>query len=402
MDTTSPQPDHANLPTREDLLASARALIPVLRERAAKCEELRRLPDSTLTDFHAAGIFNVSKPKRYGGYELGYDVLCEITMELAKGCASSAWNFAVLAEHNVTIANSTRQLLDEVWGKNPNALIASGNNPRSIARQVEGGYRLSTTISFSSGCDHAEWWISGATIEGSERRIGLTVPREDAEIIDNWYTMGLAGTGSKDVKFDDVFVPLHRVRSDIHSPKPGGIEAGVGNPANYLLPQLTTKPCSLTSVAVGTVAGAIEEFTNQIRERASRFGANVAEFQSMQLRIAESAAEEHAARRALLSNLRESLELTKGGNELPLEVSRRNWRDMAWASKITAEAIARVFYAAGANGLFTANNLQRQFRDVHAVSKQVVQSWDIAGTAYARGKLGLPDEWPHAHLPILQ
>ena len=389
-------------PTRDELLTRARNLVPTLKERAAECEELRRLPDRSLDDFIAAGLFNVSKPKRYGGYELGYDVLCEITMALAKGCASSAWNFAVLAEHNVTISNSSRELLDEVWGDTPDALISSGNNPRSVATPVDGGYRLSTTISFSSGCDHAEWWITGAMVEGTERRIGLTIARDDAQIIDNWHTVGLAGTGSKDVKFDDVFVPLHRVRSDAHSPLPGGHDAGVENPANYLLPQLTTKPYSLSSVAVGVAAGVLEDFTEEMKERSSRFGAKIAEFQSLQLRIAESASEEHAARTALLENLRESLEYLKAGNEMPVEMSNRNWRDMAWASKIAAESVARIFYAAGANGLFTKNNLQRQFRDVHAVSKQIIQSWDIGGTAYGRGLLGLPDEWPHAHRPLLQ
>ena len=39
----------------------------------------------------------------------------------------------------------------------------------------------------------------------------LLVPREDARIDDNWHTMGLAGTGSKNIVADDLFVPAHRV-----------------------------------------------------------------------------------------------------------------------------------------------------------------------------------------------
>ena len=339
-------------------------------------------------------MFNVGKPKKYGGYEHGYDVLCEIAMELAKGCGSSAWNFAVLAEHNVTIANSTAQLLDEIWGENQDDLIASGNQPTSVARPVDGGYRLTTEIGFSSGCDHVEWWITGAAVEGTGRRIGLTIPKVDAEIIDNWHTTGLAGTGSKNVRFDDVFVPLHRVRVDAHSPPFGGVEAGVENPANYLIHQISTKPYALGSVAAGLAAGTIADFTEEMKNRASRFGAKIGEFQSLQLRVAESAAEHHAVRTLLLENMRESLALLKDGGEMSYDISRRNWRDLAWCARKSADAVDRLMYAAGANGLFRDKHIQRNFRDVHAVGVQILMVWDIAGTAYGRHVLGLEPQWP--------
>src|SRR4029450_1273931 len=35
-------------------------------------------------------------------------------------------------------------------------------------------------------------------------------PREKAEIIDNWDTLGMRGTGSHDVNVDDLFVPAER------------------------------------------------------------------------------------------------------------------------------------------------------------------------------------------------
>lgn len=386
--------DQNTIPTREELLDRARALVPTLKERAAECEELRRLPDSTLKDFHGAGFFNIGKPKRYGGYELGYDVICEVTIELAKGCGASAWNCAVIAEHNVTIGNSTAELLDEIWGENPDALIASGNSPTATAVPVDGGYRLDTQINFSSGCDHCDWWVVGAALEGTEDRIGLTIPKKDIEIIDNWNVVGLAGTGSKDVKINNAFIPYHRVRGAEHSPPFGGVEAGVENPANYLITQLTTKPYALTSVAVGIAEGTIDDFTAEMKERSSRFGAKIAEFQSLQLRVAESAAEANAARTVLLANMREALELTSGGSELPFDISRRNWRDMAWVAKTSAAAVDRLMYAAGANGLFRDKHIQRNFRDVHAVSAQTLQSWDVAGTEYGRMVLGLEPGWP--------
>ena len=57
-------------PHYEELLARAEALIPVLRERAARAEELRRLPDETIEDLHKSGLFRVLQPKRVGA---GFD-----------------------------------------------------------------------------------------------------------------------------------------------------------------------------------------------------------------------------------------------------------------------------------------------------------------------------------------
>ena len=86
-----------NSPTREELLQRARDMVPTLIERAPKCEEMRRLPDETLEDFKKAGFFKIGLPKKYGGYEMDYDVLCEVIMEVAHGCGSTRQNYGSLS-----------------------------------------------------------------------------------------------------------------------------------------------------------------------------------------------------------------------------------------------------------------------------------------------------------------
>ena len=51
------------------MVARAKALIPELRDRAAKTEELRRLPPETERDLHDTGLFRIVQPKRVGGAE---------------------------------------------------------------------------------------------------------------------------------------------------------------------------------------------------------------------------------------------------------------------------------------------------------------------------------------------
>ena len=68
--------------TGEDLLTRARELGPVLRERAARAAENRRLPDETIGDFKKAGFFRVLQPTRYGGYEMSPQVLFDLQMTI--------------------------------------------------------------------------------------------------------------------------------------------------------------------------------------------------------------------------------------------------------------------------------------------------------------------------------
>ena len=384
------------IPTREELLQHARNMIPTLIERAPKCEEMSRVPDETIEAFKQAGFFKIGVPKTYGGYEMDYDVLCEVIMEIAHGCASSAWNLAVLGEHAYTMTNSSSQILDELWGEDPNVLVATGNDPKAELKPVEGGYIFNARTSFSSGCDHVSWWISRGTDTETGEKVGVLIPKqENVRIIEgSWQVSGLAGSGSKDIEFKDIFIPRKYIRSGPKSSEWGGKKAGVINSATYRLSQTSTKPFTLASVSVGVAGGVLEVFTKRMKERHSRLGDDMSKKQSIQLRIAESAAEYDAARKILLTNIQESLKILREKEDIPEEMHHRNRRDMAFCPRLAQASVDRLFYAAGAGGLDLNNNLQRQFRDVHAAGAQVFLNWDINGTVYGRSQLGLEPGGP--------
>jgi alkylation response protein AidB-like acyl-CoA dehydrogenase len=384
------------MPTREKLLQLARNMVPTLIELAPKCEEMGRLPDETIEAFKQAGFFKIGVPKTYGGYEMDYDVLCEVIMEIAHGCASSAWNLAVLGEHAYTMTNSSSQILDELWGEDPNVLVATGNDPKAELKPVEGGYIFNARTSFSSGCDHVSWWISRGTDTETGEKVGVLIPKqENVRIIEgSWQVSGLAGSGSKDIEFKDIFIPRKYIRSGPKSSEWGGKKAGVINFATYRLSQISTKPFTLASVSVGVAGGVLEVFTKRMKERHSRLGDDMSKKQSIQLRIAESAAEYDAARKILLTNIQESLKILREKEDIPEEMHHRNRRDMAFCPRLAQASVDRLFYAAGAGGLDLNNNLQRQFRDVHAAGAQVFLNWDINGTVYGRSQLGLEPGGP--------
>ncbi len=144
----------ANVPAREELIDRARQLIPALRDRAEHADDLRRLPDETHGEMMNAELYRIYLPARFGGFELDYMLQVDIAAELGRGCGSTAWVQAVVASHSWMHGMFAPAAQEEVWGDDPDALIA-GSTPTADARvePVEDGFILNGTWTFSSGVD---------------------------------------------------------------------------------------------------------------------------------------------------------------------------------------------------------------------------------------------------------
>ena len=220
--------DDSTLPDEERaMLGRARAIVPRLVERAPAAAAVRRLPPESIAEYHAAGILRILQPKCLGGMQGRFSLFSRIVEELTYGCASSAWVYAVLAEHQWIIAQYPEEAQIDVWGDDPEAVASSSLAPRAAAKRVSGGWRLSGRYSFSSGCDYAQWAILGAFPGemGDPRHIAyLLAPLAEVEVIDDWQVLGLTGTGSKSLVLHDVFIPEHRcvMVSDLFAGTPPG------------------------------------------------------------------------------------------------------------------------------------------------------------------------------------
>src|SRR6201991_2616605 len=193
------------------MVGRADALIPQLRERAARTEELRRLPPETERDLHDAGLFRIVQPKRVGGYELDYVALVDCADAIGQADASVAWNFANLASHHWMLGMFDKRAQDLVWNKDVNALIASSFIfPAGRARKVDGGYVLRGSWPFSSGVDASQWNMLASVVSSDDEADGIEyrlflLNRKDYKINDTWNATGLCGTGSNDVRVADAF-----------------------------------------------------------------------------------------------------------------------------------------------------------------------------------------------------
>src|ERR1051326_9002312 len=145
--------DPRNLTSDERvLLDRALALVPRLAERAPAANAMRRVPDETIAEYSEAGILRILQPRRFGGLQGRFSLFSRIVEELAWGCASSAWVYAVLAEHQWIVTGYPERAQIDVWGDDPLAVVASSLAPRAAATRTTGGWRLSGNYSFSSGC----------------------------------------------------------------------------------------------------------------------------------------------------------------------------------------------------------------------------------------------------------
>lgn len=362
-------------------LARAREFVPVFRDRAEESYRLRRIPDATAADIRAAELHKIMQPTRFGGYQLGWDVMCEIGLILAHGCPSQAWVAAIYADHSNHAARFPVQAQEDVWGDSPDALISSSLIPKGQkTTAVEGGFVLDGRYGFSSGVHHANWGIIGCLREQegeAPEYFYCLVPAADWKIHDDWHVAGMAGTGSCSIDLAEVFVPAHRTLTVLDALSGTGTGSEAHAAAVYYTPHRLMGPLVFAAIAVGATEAILDEYIEY----------SDSESQVVQLRIAESAAELAAARRMILETAARVMAESQSG-PISRDFRRVVRRDAPYAMRLTRAAMDRIFAASGARGNYEGDRIQRLAHDVNAIGSHIGLRWDLAAPLYAQHRLG--------------
>lgn len=388
MDTASTP--HIRL-TGEELLARARKIAPMLRERAADCAASRRISAETMEALHDADLFAALKPKRFGGHEIELIDFVRIVEELSRQCGSTGWVYSVLTSHAVWVASFAEEAQREVWDGEDRALACSAFMPTAVAVPEKGGYRVSGKWPFASGCDFAKWALLGALEDpkGPTPTFWATlIPMSELAIVDDWQVLGLAGTGSKTLTGEGIFVPAHRVvrlKDASNGNTPGG---ALHDGPLFKCPRYSCSPYTLLAPLLGIAQGAVDDFCAVTGAKVS-MGKRVAEFEGMQLKVAESDAEVDAARLMMHRNCRENIATMRRDGALTLLQRARNRRDQAFATRLCRSAVDRLHAASGAHGLYESSRVQRAFRDAHAAAAHFAFNWEMAAKPYGQLRLGV-------------
>jgi 3-hydroxy-9,10-secoandrosta-1,3,5(10)-triene-9,17-dione monooxygenase len=379
-------------PAEAALLAKAHELTPVLRERAAQAERLRRLPDETQAAFREAGFYRIHQPARYGGLEARYGLHTMLAAEVARGCASSGWALSITAAHSWIFGMFPRRAQDEFWSRDPQCTLASSFlavEPRLTPQA--GGIRLSGRWRFSSIVDHADGVMLLAMLpsaNGPPRQTFAVLHREQYEIEDTWNVVGLAATGSNDVVVRDALVPEHRLL-DVMSTRAGATPGAQANPHYiFALPLFAAFSHSLIGPALGAAQGALDLIVDNVRDKTTVANVKLAAQPTIQARVAEAAAEIEAAR-ALLQADRARINDMGRLRLLPDDETRVRYRlNVGYAAKLCVQAIERLLPIVGGRGLELADPFQRAWRDAHAVAQHIALTWDLQALNYGAVRLG--------------
>jgi alkylation response protein AidB-like acyl-CoA dehydrogenase len=384
----------------ERLSSAIRALAPAFKERAAATEKNCTVAPENVRALRDLGFFKLVQPRAFGGYEQDFDILVDLTTEIAKSCAATAWVCGLLAAHQWLLASFPAQAQHDVWNADPEALLCGSYAPVAKAVAVDGGYRLNGRWSFASGCDNARWafcaaLLPSATESGPLAPAFLLVPATDYTIDDTWQVIGLAGTGSKTLILNDAFVPAHRILTfqQTTSGKTPGAELYAGNPT-FGVPMLCNIPSCLGAVAVGAAFGALDDYLAATSRRVTRgaiAGASnkMAEFATVQLRVADAAASADAAREILLRDVKACAQATRDGRAVTVDDRITCRRGQAFAVSLAIRATEALNASTGGLGLNLSNPVQRAWRDANAVGRHISMNWDVVGTMYGQLVLGL-------------
>lgn len=381
--------------THEEAVARARALAPAIRERAPAAETLRRQPKETIEEIIDAGLVRLLMPRRWGGYELPFDVLVDSAIEIARADASAGWCYSFLVAHAWLLAHFPDEAQRDVWASNPDDLISTSFAPVGHFTRVEGGYQLSGNWPWSSGVDHCQWAMLAAlpTSKDGPPRIFL-LPRNDYDVLDTWFVAGLAASGSKNVEVKERFVPEHRtlLLHDLARGQAPGATINTG--PLYNLPLLAVFPVFLAAPLLGTTLAAYETWRDTSRSKYTRTSNElVATFTHQQIRLAEIAID-IAAAQALL---REALDTIRAGGIASAERYTRVRLYYTAIARLCIQAVERLYTNSGGSANYDTNPMQRYWRDAHAMGAHVGLNFDIAGEAFGRTELGLP---PNPHDPF--
>lgn len=383
-------PGAAAVPTHDDMLARAQELVAGLRERAAETEELRRIPDATMAELHAAEIFHMLSPKGVGGFGMGLETYVEVVRRLARGCASTAWSAGHLIEHVWMLARWPQEAQDEVFANGPAPLAAATGAPPGLARKVPGGYSIAGRWTFASGVMHAQWALLAA--QCGSVRLQCLVPLADVELLDVWQTAGLRGTGSHDIQAADLFVPEHRTLD-------WELLGAEDNPGSLLHadPLIHTPMGALLNMvapaaALGSAEYALELFRELIMVRKVKHTVENRQADSplAQVRYAHAFGLVATARLHWQEAVRVVSAAYARGPSTMTEPDRGQYRlSLALSGEASAEAVRMIMLGSGGSVHRLSHPLQRIQRDVNVLMNHAALTRDPVLEQAGRGLLGL-------------
>ena len=208
-----------------------RTLAAALGERSDEIRAARCLPADVVEALRAAGAFRIAAPRALGGPELDPHAQTEVIEHLSRHETAVGWCVMIGSDAPYYGAFLGPEAARELW-PSIDDVTAGQIPPNGQARAVDGGWLVNGRWSFGSGCTHADVIVGGClAMEGDALRMVdgrpdfliACAPASAWNVLDNWDTTGLEGSGSNDSTATDLFVPerhAFRFTDPVQQPEP--------------------------------------------------------------------------------------------------------------------------------------------------------------------------------------
>lgn len=367
------------------LLEAVRALAPEIIARTEEFEAVRRMPNDLALKIADAGLFKMLVPKAYGGGETTPLAFAETTEALARLDASVGWCVMIAASTGMTAAYLPPEDARDIF--NDSRVITGGAFAPSGRAVVDGDdLVVNGHWSWISGGQNCTWLLGGCVIEvdGVVQRLAngapdhrmVFWPANNAQLHDTWHVSGLKGTGSLDMSVEGLIAPKRRSVSLITD------QPRIRSPL-YAFPPFALLAIGVASVALGNARGAIDALVKLANAKKPQGSGRVlAERAHAQSETAKAEAALSAARAFMMETIRAAMDDAMFDRAFSLESKARLRLAATHAVRTGADVCRAMYDLGGGASVYSANALQRRFRDgATATQHMLVQhaTYELAG-----------------------
>jgi alkylation response protein AidB-like acyl-CoA dehydrogenase len=384
-------------PDAAELVARVRELQPLLAKNAAVGEQDRRVAEESIQALTDAGIFRITIPKRYGGYETSMRTMLDVSAAVGEADGGTAWIVTLINVCNWMASLFPAQAQDEVFGADPNAKVSGVLAPTSESRKTDDGWWVSGKWYYNSGSLHSTWSVLGIPItdEGGEvvdQGLAL-IPCSELQLEDTWFVAGMKSTGSNAVIAEDTLVPEYRILR-----VPDAINGKY--PSEYTDTEALYRSAFvplLALVLIGPQLGMGKAALDYVISKAAKKPISYTFYESQrdsvafQLQIAEAArlidtAHLHAYRAA------SDIDEAAARGVYPDFVTRARVRsDTGYVAESITRAIDVLLSAHGAGSFAEVSPLQRIWRDSSTAARHAVATPMVGYEVYGKALLGIEE-----------
>ena len=361
----------------DDLLDAVRDLVPELTARAGEIDEANRLPPDLARVMAEAGVFRMAAPPVSGGAPATVATMLQVIETCASASGSAGWCAMIGSTSAVSGAYLPGAVAAEIYA-DPMTVIGGVFAPTGAARPVEGGYRLSGHWSWASGSQHCDWLTLGAVVQdpdgGPPSTPMLYVPAADVEIVPHWDVVGLRGTGSHDLRVDDVFVPADRAVLLTDAP--------VRDEPTYRFPVFGLLALGISAVSLGVARSAITTFSDLAGAKVpTAHRRRLADRDTITSAVARAEAELRAARAFVFEAVRDA---TAEADQGAISIEQRTGLRLAatHAAQTAVEVANEMFLLGGGTSVRTESALGRQLADARVATQHLMvapATWELCG-----------------------